>query len=167
MATSGGLWAAAGAVSAILRGHVSKTGPYRMTGERIERDDRSTIFAEAFHDFAVFKVVTPPSISPADLSDDLFGNPLFIHLSALSHLRGQPSVDDKELLGMALAHERSYWRQLLTENGLLELQPALEQGVALLTLSLHKYRLLGDLTQLARLRGNATTPPGPPDWRTC
>lgn len=26
------------AVSAILRGHVSKTGPYRMTGERIERE---------------------------------------------------------------------------------------------------------------------------------
>ena len=105
-----------------------------MTAERIERDDRGTIFAEAFHDFAVSKGMAPPSISPPDLSDDLFGNPLFIHLSALSHLRGQPSIDDKELLGMALGHERSYWRQLLSEDGLLELQPALEQAVALLTL---------------------------------
>jgi hypothetical protein len=96
------------AVSAILRGHVSKTGPYRMTEQRIDRDDRGTIFAEALHDFAVSKDVAPPSISPPDLSDDLFGNPLFIHLSALSHLKEQPSIDDKELLGMALAHERSY-----------------------------------------------------------
>jgi [ribosomal protein S5]-alanine N-acetyltransferase len=36
-----------------------------------------------------------------------------------------------------------------------------------LTLSLHKFRLLGDVRQLARPRGNATTPPGPPNWRTC
>jgi hypothetical protein len=122
------------AVSAILRGHVSKTGPYRMTGERIKRYARGTIFAEALHDFAVSKGVAPPSISPPDLSDDLFGNPLFIHLSALSHLRGQPSIDDKELLGMALGHERSYWWQLLSENGLLALQPVLEQAVALFTL---------------------------------
>jgi hypothetical protein len=34
------------------------------------------------------------------------------------------------------------------------------------TLSLHKFRLPQDLRQLARLRGNATTPLGPPDWRT-
>jgi hypothetical protein len=122
------------AVSAILRGHVSKTGPYRMTEERFDRDDRGTIFSEAFHGFAESKGMAPPSMSPPDLSDDLFGNPLSIHLSALSHLRGQPSIDDKELLGMALGHERSYWRQLLTEDGLHELQPALEQAVALLTL---------------------------------
>jgi len=36
-----------------------------------------------------------------------------------------------------------------------------------LTLSLHKVRLPGDFRQLARPRGNATTPLGPPDWRTC
>jgi hypothetical protein len=35
------------------------------------------------------------------------------------------------------------------------------------TLSLHKYRLPGDLRQLAKLRGNATTPLGSPYWRTC
>jgi hypothetical protein len=39
--------------------------------------------------------------------------------------------------------------------------------VAEWTLSLHKYRLLGDVRQLARLRGSATTPPGPLYWRTC
>ena len=38
---------------------------------------------------------------------------------------------------------------------------------ALFTLSLHKVRLPGDFRQLARPRGNATTPLGPPDWRTC
>jgi hypothetical protein len=65
------------AVSAILRGHVSKTGPYRMTEERIDRNDRGTIFSEAFHDFAESKGMAPPSMSPPDLSDDLFGNPTF------------------------------------------------------------------------------------------
>lgn len=122
------------AVSAILRGHVTKTGPYRMAAERIEGADRGVIFAEALYDFAMSKGMQPPSVSQPDLSDNLFGNPLFIHLSALSHLRGQPSINDKELLGMALGHERSYWRQLLEADGLIELQPALEQAVALLTL---------------------------------
>jgi hypothetical protein len=35
------------------------------------------------------------------------------------------------------------------------------------TLTLHKFRLAEDLRRLAVRRGNATTPLGPPYWRTC
>jgi len=43
----------------------------------------------------------------------------------------------------------------------------LQNDPPVLTLSLHKYRLSGDLRRLAVRRGNATAPLGPPDWRTC
>jgi hypothetical protein len=39
--------------------------------------------------------------------------------------------------------------------------------IGLLTLTLHKFRLAEDLRRLAVRRGNATTPLGPPYWRTC
>jgi len=42
-----------------------------------------------------------------------------------------------------------------------------EMGAFVFTPSLHKFRLTGDFRQLARPGGNATTPLGPPDWRTC
>lgn len=124
------------AVSAILRGVNTKTGPYRMAKERIELNDRAAVFQEAIGDFAKRKKLpNPPTLSP-DLSSDLFGDPLFIHLSALAHVRGQPSVDDRELLSAALGHERSFWRRLLNSAALPdETLPALEQAVAFLTLS--------------------------------
>jgi tetratricopeptide (TPR) repeat protein len=123
------------AVSAVLRGFQTKAGPYRMAQERIEKDDRAAIFDEALQDFAASKKLSVPATPAPDLSDDLFGNPLFIHLAALANLGGQPSVDDKELLKMALGHERSYWRQLLNDAGIPDqMMPALEQAIALLTL---------------------------------
>jgi hypothetical protein len=103
------------AVAAILRGYRTKSGPYRMEKERIEKEERGHIFGEALQDFAAFKKIAIPKISPPDLSNELYGNPLFIHLAALANLRGRPSVDDKELLAMATAHERSYWRRLLND----------------------------------------------------
>ena len=143
LAREGGDWwdhldaAAVGdqAVSAILRGIQTKTGPYRMANERIGKNDRNNIFNEALQAFAEGKQIAVPQIRPPDLSEDLFGNPLFIHLAALANLRGSPSVDDKELLAMAIGHERSYWRQLLSDEGMSdEMLPALEQALALLTL---------------------------------
>ncbi len=123
------------AVAAILSGFQTKTGPYRMQNERIEIADREGLFRDALEDFAAFKGVPLPSTPAPDLSNDLFGNPLFIHLSALVHLRGGSSVDDKELLATAVGHERSYWRQLLASEGLPDdALPSLEQAMALLTL---------------------------------
>jgi tetratricopeptide (TPR) repeat protein len=123
------------AVSAILRGLVTKTGPYRMAQESIEQKDRGALFSQARNDFAMFKKMAVPFTTPPDLSADFFKNPLFVHLAALGSLRNQNSIDDKELLGMALGHERSYWRKLLTEANLPDqMLPALEQAVALLTL---------------------------------
>ena len=122
-------------VAAILAGHQTKTGPYRMAKERIAKDDRKAIFREALEDFANFKKAAVPANPEPDLSDEKFGNPLFIHLAALANLRGQPSTDDQELLAMAIGHERSYWRQLLSDQGMSDgMLPALEQAVALLTL---------------------------------
>ena len=122
------------AVAAILRGLSSKTGPYRMNAEFIGQKDRPNAFAEALHDFAAFKGREPPIDPDIDLSENLFGDPLFIHLAALAYLRGQPSINDQELLGAALGHERSYWRRLLEEGHLTDLLPAFEQAVALFTL---------------------------------
>ena len=143
LARDGGDWwnhldAAAGSdqnVAAILAGHQTKTGPYRMANERVEKNDREAIFREALEDFASFKKAAVPADPVPDLSGEKFGNPLFIHLAALATLRGRPSVDDQELLAMAIGHERSYWRQLLSAHGMSDgMLPALEQAVALLTL---------------------------------
>jgi len=101
-------------ISAILRGVNTKTGPYRMAKERIEVGDRDPLFRDALKDFASRKNVPVPVIPTPDLSNDFFGNPLFIHLSALTHVRDQSSVKAKELLSMALVHERSFWRRLLS-----------------------------------------------------
>jgi len=124
------------AVAAILRRVNTKTGPYRMSQERIAPEDRLGVFQEALQDFANRKSMQIPVDFKPDLSSDYFGNPLFIQLSALAYVRGQPSVDDQELLSMALGHERSVWRRLLASVELPDhLLPALEQAVALLTLS--------------------------------
>lgn len=123
------------AVSAILRGLNTKTGPYRMGQESIPLEERNSVFDEAVRDFSRCKGEVVPAAPLADLSDSAFGNPLFIHLAALATLRGQPGLGDTELLKMALGHERSYWRQLLLSEGLPEaLLTGFEQAIALLTL---------------------------------
>ncbi|MEA2818441.1 MAG: hypothetical protein QOJ86_445 [Bradyrhizobium sp.] len=123
------------AVAAVLRGLLTKTGPYRMGQESIRQEDRGTIFNQAREDFATFKKISAPLAITPDLSADLFRNLLFLHLAALGSLRNQNSLDDKDLLGMALGHERSYWRKLLKDVNLSEqVLPALEQVVAMLTL---------------------------------
>lgn len=124
------------AVAAILRGVTTKTGPYRMAEENIELNDRGTVFNQALEDFAAFKKLPIPVITLPSLSADLFRNPLFIHLSALASLRGHSNLNDKELLGITVGHERSYWHKLLSEADLTEqMVPPLEQSVALLTLA--------------------------------
>ncbi len=124
------------ATAAVLRGINTKTGPYRMTRERIEEQDRDSVFSEALRDFARCKNLPLASAAQPDLSKNLFEDPLFIHLAALATLRGLPSADDRELLSMTLGHERSYWRQLLASEGLPDEHAllALEQAVALFTL---------------------------------
>jgi hypothetical protein len=99
LAREGGDWwdhladAAGGdpAAAAILRGLETKTGPYRMAEERIEKDDRAAIFHQALGDFANNKNAAVPAIPAPDLSEEVFGNPLFIHLAALANLRGRPN----------------------------------------------------------------------------
>src|ERR1700674_4446978 len=99
-----------------------------MARERIEEKNRGTVFQEAIRDFASRKKLPVPANTSPDLSNGLFEKPLFIHLIALATLRGQPSTDDRELLAMALGHERSYWRQLLVSENLPEhILPSLEQ----------------------------------------
>ena len=49
---------------------------------------------------------------PICACDGIFADPLFIHLAAIARLRGEVGINRKDLLGMALGHERSYWRQL-------------------------------------------------------
>ena len=123
------------ATAAILRGINTKIGPYRMARERITEEDRATVFTEALEDFAKKKKLPIPIVPSPSLSDRLFENPLFIHLAALATLRNQNTVNDKELLSMALGHERSYWRQLINSLPLPEqLLPAFEQAVAVFTL---------------------------------
>jgi hypothetical protein len=119
----------------ILRGVTTKTGPYRMAKERIELSDRNAFFEQALIDFAAWKKIPVPAHAPPDLSDDLFGDPLFIHLSALAHLRGAAGLSDLELLAAAVGHERKYWQYLLNEGAATQQDiSGIEQAVALLTL---------------------------------
>jgi glycosyltransferase involved in cell wall biosynthesis len=123
------------AVAAILRSPSSKTGPYRMSEEPIEPEARSPVFEEALASFARAKGQKAPAVATLDLSADHFGQILFIHLAALASLRGSSAIGDRELLDMAIGHERAYWRHLLEGSGLGQaLFDALEQTVALLTL---------------------------------
>lgn len=119
----------------LLNRPTAKTGPYRMTKELVEKQERNIVFNEALHDFATSLNLSVQTVPSLDLSNDPFGNPLFIHLAALATLRGKPSVDDKALLNMLLAHERSYWRQLLDGEKISDQAlPAMQQALALLTL---------------------------------
>ena len=121
-------------IAAILQGFQTKAGPYRMEQERIQRKDRVAFFDDALNDFAAFRKKVAPAGAP-DLSDDIFADPLFIHLAALACLRGDVAISDKDLLGIAIGHERSYWRQLLNNADLPEqFMRSIEQGMALLTL---------------------------------
>jgi tetratricopeptide (TPR) repeat protein/glycosyltransferase involved in cell wall biosynthesis len=123
------------AVAALLRQPSTKTGPYRMSQEPIEPEVRSAVFQEALASFAKKRRQDTPSVATPDLSADHFSQILFIHLAALASLRGSPATGDRELLEMAIGHERAYWRHLLDSAGLGEawLDP-LEQAIALLTL---------------------------------
>ena len=49
------------AAAAILRGFNTKTGPYRMVQERIEEQDRASVFNEALRDFAKRKKLSVPT----------------------------------------------------------------------------------------------------------
>ncbi|MGO9329275.1 MAG: metallophosphoesterase family protein, partial [Steroidobacteraceae bacterium] len=122
-------------ISAILQSFQTKAGPYLMESEGIPQENRAELFDEALQDFATFKRKPVPAGDTPNLSDGIFADPLFIHLAAIARLRGEVGISEKDLLGMALGHERSYWRRLLDDAGLSEkIQPALEQVIALLTL---------------------------------
>ena len=120
----------------ILQSFQTKAGPYLMEREGIPQENRAELFDEALEDFATFKRKPVPAGDAPNLSDGIFADPLFIHLAAIARLRGEVGISQKDLLGMALGHERSYWRQLLSNAGLSDrFLPAVEQGIALVTLS--------------------------------
>jgi hypothetical protein len=123
------------AVAALLRRPSTKTGPYRMSEEPIKPEARSAVFQEALASFAKAKRQDTPAVTAPDLSADHFAQMLFIHLAALATLRGSQATGDRELLEMAIGHERAYWLHLLGSTGLGEgyFDP-LEQAIALLTL---------------------------------
>ena len=122
-------------VAAILRRLSTKTGPFRMSEEPIEPEARSAVFEEALAAFAKEKELPVDGVATPDLSADHFGQMLFIHLAALAKLRGFTATGDRELLDMALGHERAYWRHLLEGAGPGEAWlDGLEQSIALLTL---------------------------------
>ena len=120
----------------ILQSFQTKAGPYLMEREGIPQENRAELFDEALEDFATFKRKPVPAGDAPNLSDGIFADPLFIHLAAIARLRGEVGISQKDLLGMALGHERSYWRRLLSNAGLSDrFLPAVEQGIALVTLS--------------------------------
>ena len=127
------------ATAALLRDPETTTGPHVMTGEAIAVADRAELFRDALACFAQALGREEPPVATADLSADLsadlFAKPLFIHLAALAALHDDAERATEGLLGTVLGHERTYWRQLLAEDGLSDdMLQALEQGVALLTL---------------------------------
>jgi hypothetical protein len=123
------------AVAALLRRPSTKTGPYRMSEEPIEPEARSALFQEALDSFARAKRRDIPGTATPDLSADHFGQMLFVHLAALATLRGSEAIGDRELLDMAIGHERAYWLHLLEGARLEEaLLDPMEQAIALLTL---------------------------------
>lgn len=106
-----------------------------MSEEPIEQDARSTVFQEALACFAEAKRREISAVVTPDLSADHYSQILFIHLAALAALRGSSATGDRELLDMAVGHERACWRHLLAGSGLDEARfDALEQAIALFTL---------------------------------
>ena len=123
-------------LEALLRSPATKTGPYRMTEQRIERDARASIYAEALEALAAKRGQPVPTGSMPDLSSELFGDVLFLHLAALAALHGHAVTDDLDLIDTTLGHERSYWRKFLAERRLdPALLDAVEQALALFTLA--------------------------------
>ncbi len=96
-----------------------------------------------------------------------------IRYAAIVNNRGSRAVTRRVDFRASGAREIFSWtRAVSIPPGRSRLNPRatrvpIDTPVGTYTLSLHKVRLPGDFRQLARPRGNATTPLGPPDWRTC
>lgn len=99
-------------------------------------EERRETFESAAKAFAGALGMTPgrPVVVP-NLESDLYDRVLFVHLSALSHLLGEPSQSQRDLLDFALRREQGFLDNAVEVGGLAHLAGRpIGQAAALVTL---------------------------------
>ena len=96
--------------------------------------DRDQLFWSATQAFARHKKVPLPRKAP-DLTSDIFGRPLLIHMAALTSILGEGEYTPEELLDALIRHEEAHWLALAPGYGVPEhLHEAIRQLVVINTL---------------------------------
>jgi tetratricopeptide (TPR) repeat protein/glycosyltransferase involved in cell wall biosynthesis len=97
---------------AMLTESRTKRGAYRLDGAKLEPDERRELFATAAAVFAEALKRSAPAETP-ELTEDYFGEPLYVLTAALAAVEGGGAADSRGLQQFLLRRERDYWRRLL------------------------------------------------------
>jgi len=148
----------------VLTESKTKRGAYRLDGAKLEPDERRELYATAAGVFAEALKLSAPAETP-ELTEDYFGEPLYVLTAALAAVEGDGAADGRGLQQFLLRRERDYWRRLLLDRDLGD------KAVDLVELALAHVTLVGGTDSaektrelLARTPRVRTLDEGKRDW---
>jgi tetratricopeptide (TPR) repeat protein len=130
---------------AVLTESRTKRGAYRLDGAKLEPDERRELYATAAGVFAEALNQSSPAETP-ELTEDYFGEPLYVLTAALAAVEGDGATDGRGLQLFLLRREREYWRRLLLDRDLGA------EAVDLVELALAHVTLVGGTDSAERTR---------------
>ena len=129
----------------VLTESKTKRGPYRFDSAKLTLDERIELYAAASSAFAeALNRPAPPDIP--ELTEDHFGEPLYVLTAALAVVEGDGATDVRGLQQFLLRRERDYWRRLLLDRDLGD------EAVDLVELALAHVTLVGGTETAERTR---------------
>ena len=129
----------------VLTESKTKRGAYRLDGAKLEADERRELYATAAGVFAEALNRSAPGETP-ELTEDYFGEPLYVLTAALAAVEGDGAVDGRGLQQFLLRRERDYWRRLLLDPDLGD------KAVDLVELALAHVTLVGGTNSAEKTR---------------
>jgi tetratricopeptide (TPR) repeat protein len=130
---------------AVLTESKTKRGAYRLDGAKLEPDERKELYATAVGVFAEALDRSSPAETP-ELTEDYFGEPLYVLTAALAAVEGDGAADGRGLQQFLLRRERDYWRRLLLDRDLGD------KAVDLVELALAHVTLVGGTDSAEKTR---------------
>jgi tetratricopeptide (TPR) repeat protein/glycosyltransferase involved in cell wall biosynthesis len=130
---------------AVLTESRTKRGAYRLDGAKLEPDERKELYATAAGVFAEALNRSAPA-ETSELTEDYFGEPLYVLTAALAAVEGDGAADSRGLQQFLLRRERDYWRRLLLDRDLGD------KAVDLVELALAHVTLVGGTDSAEKTR---------------
>jgi tetratricopeptide (TPR) repeat protein len=132
-------------LAVVLTESKTKRGAYRLEGAKLEPDERRELYATAAGVFAEALNRSAPAETP-ELTEDYFGEPLYVLTAALAVVEGDGAADGRGLQQFLLRRERDYWRRLLLDRDLGD------EAVDLVELALAHVTLVGGTDSAEKTR---------------